>query len=92
MSWRQDWDFVTMADYQADMKESGDLSAGIIQMQALEITQLKTLICAIIHAAGHPIRVPIEYLDNLKPPAIVVEESPGDNARIFRPLSGRAER
>lgn len=83
---RRDWDFVTMSDYQADMKESADRAVGIIEQQASEITRLKFVIAALVHSAEKPIKVSLHLLADLEPRAIIEEEDPANHARIFRPL------
>lgn len=82
-----DWDFVTMADYQSDMKESANRGASIIETQAREIRQLKIVICALVHSAEKPIHVSMDRFADLEPRAIIVEECPADHARIFRPVN-----
>lgn len=54
---RENFDFVSMANYKADMDELGDRAAAVSQIQAEEIRNLKRLVWAMAKAAGGRVRV-----------------------------------
>lgn len=59
---RQDFDYVTFKDYQADMAEVGQNARNIIEMQREQIESLEFLVWLLVMAAGGEIRVPHNLL------------------------------
>lgn len=53
----KDWDHVSMADYQSDMKESSTHAANIIIEQRKEIEGLQQLVWSLVEAAGGSLMV-----------------------------------
>ena len=60
---REGWDYVSMADYSADMTEQSDRAAGIIAKQRREIDRLRRGIAAMVDAAGGAITLQMHHLD-----------------------------
>lgn len=49
---QRDWDFVSMSDYQSDMKESADSAAGIIKVLKNEADFWRALVEELVASAG----------------------------------------
>lgn len=58
---RQNWDFVSMEDYQSDMLESSETAVAVINMLRKERDQWKLLAAALVLSAGGKVGVS-EYL------------------------------
>ncbi len=81
---RKDWDFVSFPDYQSDMDELVQRSAGIIEAQRRQISQMKRLITAIVEAAGGRVEVPEPNLDPDRAIMFIREYNPAKMVYIFR--------
>ena len=60
---REDFDFVSMANYSADLKENTDRALAIHETQREEIRQLNYTIAAILLAAGGKVSIYPHHID-----------------------------
>ena len=59
---RRDFDYVTMADYQADMRESTDNAVANISYWKKRAEQAELMCCLAVLAAGGKVEIPSEWL------------------------------
>lgn len=80
---RQDFDYVSMADYSADMEALARQGAGVVERQQDEIRQLKTMMAVLIEAAGGQIVVPLHRMRDASELEMIVSEDVAEDARRF---------
>lgn len=80
---KRDFDYVSMADYSADMEELASQGAGIIERQQDEIRQLKTMMALLIEAAGGEIIVRHHHMRSAHDLEMIVSEDVAEDARRF---------
>jgi hypothetical protein len=81
---RQDWDFVTIADYQADMRETAEQAAGIISSLKESSDGYKRALAAAVLAAGGEVTVPENHLNGLQEVTLEVWRNPSDDTLTFK--------
>ena len=79
---KEDFDYVTFANYEKDMDELAATSLGITEHYKREIKAREAVIWAMVKAAGGKISVNIQ--DFYEPPANwEIQDDPANKARIF---------
>jgi len=59
---RQDFDYVTMADYRADMKESSDRAVSVIEHMKKRAERAELMCALAVLAAGGKVEIPSEWM------------------------------
>lgn len=81
---REDFDYVTMENYENDMAEARRLAtAGMAKLRD-DIEDHKRALAWVLRAAGGSISVPSHIMASLSDFMLVVEEDRSSNSRIFR--------
>lgn len=55
---KRDWDYVTIDDYQSDMRESSDRAVALVEHMKRERDDARLLLCMVIIAAGGEVNIP----------------------------------
>lgn len=82
---REDFDFVTMQNYQADMAESTERGAAAINLLQQEKKNLRTALWLVLHAAGGSMKVSqgdIARFDE-KRSVLEITDCPHDNTLLY---------
>jgi hypothetical protein len=80
---RENWDYVTMDTYSADMAELSRTAAGVTEVLARENSALKALVWELVRQAGGRVMVPDHAL--MPDPKHVLDASfdMGHDARVY---------
>lgn len=69
---RRDWDFVSMSDYQADMRESGERAAAVVTAMRQRAEAAERMLAEVVLAAGGYVKVGDDARGRRDGPALTV--------------------
>jgi len=82
---RENWDFVSVENYRADMAESSAIAAGIITQLCKRAEQAERALAEVVIAAGGSVKVPDSYLSHTRrQPKLTIRRNDADLTIEFR--------